>query len=60
LPAPILKLLAFGIKSLTHYFVYPTKTIVDKAMHLCPDAPKAALTKAFKASYLSASGIIIP
>jgi len=55
-----LKLLAFGIKSLTHYLVYPTKTIVERAIHLCPEAPKAALTKAFNASYLSASGIIIP
>lgn len=58
-PAPILKLCAFGTNYLIQLLDSPTKTAVVRAIHLCPLAPKAALVKAFNASYLSQSGIII-
>ena len=42
-----------------HSFDSPTKIAVDKAIHLCPAAPKAAPTNAFNVNCLSASGKIV-
>lgn len=56
MPAPNLNFFAFSTISGIQDLVGPTKTTVGNAMHLYPVAPKAAETKAFKVSSLSASG----
>lgn len=37
----------------------PTKTAVFRVIHLCPAAPKPAVTRAFKVASMLASGMMI-
>jgi len=57
-PAPTQSFFALSTISGIQLYASPTKTTTVKAIHLCPQDPKAAPTIALRVSALSASGRI--